>query len=183
MVAPKTMTRAATVLAIGYLCLMAFGGRLPHKHEDSPHSEGLYGLHEGKPSEIAVLIFTRENDEFRVVHDDSGWRINALPVNESLAEEIEALTKMLARAEPVRTFHPEDLAPVKDQDYGFKQLAFSVAAESRADGPKTWLEFGYSTPDQSLRYVRKRGDPALYVMSGFLFEQTEKVHERLASLN
>ena len=43
------------------------------------------------------------------------------------------------------------------------------------DGTSIVLDFGYATPDGGLRYVRKDGDPALYVMSGFLFEQFEQL--------
>ena len=170
------MSKILVAAAIAYLLLMALTNNepgLPHRHE---HGEGTHthGLFPVAAEDIDELVLMSEQAVVHFSKHDSGWLLAERATETSIAGQLDEFAKMLTAAEPVRTFQPEDLVTAGDQDYGFSETGARVKAGD-SQGREIIFSFGNATSDGGLRYVRKQGDPALYVMSGFLFDQFEQL--------
>ena len=170
------MSKLFAAAAIAYLLVMALandesGLSGSHQHSKGVHAHGLFPVAAEGIDELELM------SKQAVVHfskDENGWQFAERITGMQTARQLDEFAKMLAAAEPVRTFQPEDLVTTGNQDYGFSESGARVKAVD-SQGREVILSFGNATPDGGLRYVRKQGDPALYVMSGFLFEQFEQL--------
>ena len=146
-----------------------YGYEFARHHLEEAVSGAGHGLYAGSVEALRRLEINHDDHVFVLAKQGESWYSGATPVNEHVTRMLEELAQMLSGAEPVRTFHPEDLVAVHNQDYGFDGDNKLMIRD--AQGQTLNLEFGHATPDGSLHYVRKQGDPALYVMSGFLQSQ------------
>ena len=147
---------------------------LTKRHLSASSGLGSFGLYQGSVETITRLeIHNGENAHVLAKQGDS-WYLGASAVEQGLEQLISELLKMLVGAEPVRTFQPEDLLSTDEKGYGFENADKLIVFDHK--GPALMIELGNATPDGSLRYVRKQGDPALYVMSGFFQSQIKSIN-------
>ena len=179
------MSKYFAAAAIIYLLIMTFAGQ----HREFPHGHGHiretshHGLFEVPAEAITQLLLKSGDQAIRFSRVDNVWYSDDRAIQaEDLSALLNEFCQMLTAAEPVRTFQPEDLVTIENPYYGFLTSQAGLQAKS-SDGKQITLEFGYTTPDGGLNYVRKKGDPALYVMSGFLFEQFEHLIKLLNPMN
>ncbi len=169
------------IAAVAYLVAMASSPMLLDSFDATSveQANSWYGLWGASPQSISKLELTMRDDRYELVRAADGWYYQGDLLNEQTAENVTALCAMLSRAEPVRTFLPEDLVQVKSRDYGFAktQLQIKVAGDER--DLHFALQFGRATPEGGLHYARKNDDPALYVMSGFLVQQAHALVKSL----
>lgn len=178
-------------LAISYLFVMAYHDMLhghnsdPHTHNQD-HSDGLISV---EIAQVSRIVIRKDKREWPLLLENSEWKYESETLSGEHLNLLRELLSMLTGAEPVRTFLPEDLAHVSGDDdgaeYGLAEPKLQVsvfAGHKQKKGAKPQvLVFGHATPDGSLRYARKAGDPALYVMSGFVYEQVEMLVKALAN--
>ena len=169
-------------LALAYLVIMAFPNMFdrPKHHHAHSHAAQSLGIFPHAGESIKEIELTKEETKLLLVKKVGRWYLHDHRLDAKITGLIEELDDMLATSEPVRTFQPEDLVTVEHRDYGFTQSKNQLRATG-GGGQNVRLTFGYATPDGGLRYVSKEGDPALYVMSGFLFEQYEALIEALVT--
>ena len=154
--------------------------------DNHEHSDGLITV---EATEGSRIVIRKDKREWQLLFKNSEWKYGNETLSGARLNLLQELLSMLTGAEPVRTFLPEDLAHVSGDEEGAEyglaepKLQVSVFAGHKqqvGDKPQV-LAFGHATPDGSLRYARKAGDPALYVMSGFVYEQAEMLLKVLTS--
>ena len=178
------MRTMVLLAALAYLAIMAnsswlFGDFQSASPEGANAWHGLLG---SSPQSIRKISITANGEHFEIVKLEHAWHYQGQHLDEHARESSATLRSMLSRAEPVRTFHPEDLTHVQDQDYGFDETGMHIEIEREQTGVRFGLHFGHATPEGGLYYARKIGDPALYVVSGFLVEQTRELIALLSAM-
>jgi len=172
------------VLAISYLLVMANHELLRHVDGDGLDAQHTHnqkqsdGLIVGEINDLSGIEIRDNEQQWELLFDNAQWQYKKENINADNLKLLQELLSMLTRSEPVRTFLPEDLAHSAgdlEADYGLAEPKLEVSVFMGLEGSARYnrqtLTFGHATPDGSLHYVRKAGDPALYVMSGFLYQQ------------
>lgn len=183
----------AAGIAIAYLLVMSNHGKLHHS-STSEHTHlttavnGLLASMAMPPRDIEI---EHRSMTWRLGNKNTHWAYGTKVLSDAELKVLKDFLAMLRSSEPVRTFLPEDLLNSSHKDYGLEKPALKVTVfpgsgnksegEQKAESLPAILKFGNATPDGSLRYVGKEGDPNLYVMSGFVFQQAQKLTAMLGA--
>ena len=169
------------IAAVAYLVAMASSPMLLESFDTTSVGQtgSWYGLLGASPQSISKLELIVDAHSYEIVRVADGWSYQGGLLNKQIADSASVLCAMLSRAEPVRTFLPEDLVQVKSRDYGFAETQLQIKVERGERAPHFELQFGRATPEGGLYYARKDDDPALYVMSGFLVQQATDLAKSL----
>lgn len=182
------------LLAGGAIMFLALMGQKSDHHLDvNGHNNHHTVTHQGLVTislESLMALELKQGDEsWWIKYDKGAWFYGEERLSENEQSKVTEYFSMLRNSKPVRVFQPEELNVKEASVYGLETPTLetsvitdtTLAAEDRGtDSPNDTstiesIRFGHVSPDGRLRYAKREGDTALYVMSGFIFSQAEEV--------
>jgi hypothetical protein len=160
--------------ALAYLVVMLLTGALPerrHLVKFEPH-----GVLQLEPEDITRVTVTEHGTSAVFVRQANGWgrENNTTAIQAPLIKTLDRAVKFMHTANPVRVFKPEDMADTGMALYGLDHPHLSITLEN-VHGVVLVADFGHRSNDGLLRYMRLRDRGEVYMMSGFVDQEWERV--------
>jgi hypothetical protein len=165
---------SAAVIALAYLVVMLITGALPERrHLIKFEAHGVMQL---DPERITRVTVTADGTSAVFIRQTQGWvrEDSAKAIEASLTKALDLAVKFMHTANPVRVFKPEDFADTGLVEFGLDRPRLSITLENTG-GVVLEADFGNSSNDGLLRYMRLRDRGDLYMMSGFVGKEWETV--------
>ncbi|MBI4696353.1 MAG: DUF4340 domain-containing protein [Gammaproteobacteria bacterium] len=173
MSAKTALKTLAALAAVGYLALMIWTGARPTAELVKFEEQGVMAE---DPAAVTLLEITAGDRHATLERRAGGWAKagRAAPLPAPLAASVEKVVKYLHTANPVRELGAADLAGTDARELGFEPPRATIIVKG-AQGTLLTAELGSRNTDGVLQYFRVAGRPQVYLVSGFVGEEWERV--------
>lgn len=171
---------ALAILALGYLTVMGIMGTQPVRtHLIQFQAKGVMAQ---QPETITSVKVTIAEKSVTFVRDSGTWRApdGTTIIKPALIKSLDLAVKFMHTAEPVRTFKIADLPAKSSAQFGLSRPSLSITLRD-ANAVVVEADFGNSSADGLLHYMRVKGRDKIYLMSRFVRREWQSVFENSSS--
>jgi Domain of unknown function (DUF4340) len=162
------------VAAFAFIVFMIYEGAVPRREQLIEfHAKGL--LQPG-PQRVTRVEIDKGEKKIGFVRAKTGWlrEPDQQPAAAKLAEVLTMATQFMHTAAPVQEVSKKDYPSGGIKEFGLDQPRISVTLWD-GNTPILTAHFGGNNPTGILQYMKLEGRDEVYVMSGFVGSQWEKV--------